>query len=261
MWPDHRGNLGVEISIEVILFLFLAATVAGFVDTLAGGGGLITVPALIVSGVPPLAALGTNKLQSSFGSGTASFLLFKRKKIHWIELRSMMLAAFLGAIAGTIAIQFIDSSLLGFIIPLVLVIIAAYFITAPYLKLESIQARMSADTYKKTVLPLIGAYDGMFGPGTGSFFAVAGVSLRGLELIKATAIAKPLNFATNIASLSVFIIAGQIVWISGLSMIGGKILGAWLGTHYLFKVNPAILRLVIVAVCLLMLGRYFYQTF
>lgn len=261
MGPDYRGNLGVEISIEVILFLFLAATVAGFMDTLAGGGGLITVPALIVSGVPPLAALGTNKLQSSFGSGTASFLLFKRKKIHWIELRSMMLAAFLGAIAGTIAIQFIDSSLLGFIIPLVLVIIAAYFITAPYLKLESIQARMSADTYKKTVLPLIGAYDGMFGPGTGSFFAVAGVSLCGLELIKATAIAKPLNFATNIASLSVFIIAGQIVWISGLAMIGGQILGAWLGTHYLFKVNPAILRLVIVAVCLLMLGRYFYQTF
>lgn len=249
----------MEISVEIIAFLFLAATVAGFMDTLAGGGGLITVPALIVSGVPPLAALGTNKLQSSFGSGTASFLLFKRKKIYWLELRSLMLAAFIGSIAGTVAVQFIDSTVLGFVIPIVLVLIATYFITAPYLKLESTQARMSADTYNKTVVPLIGAYDGMFGPGTGSFFAVAGVSLRGLELIKATATAKPLNFATNIASLGVFIIAGKIVWISGIAMIGGQIAGAWLGTHYLFKVNPAVLRLFIVAICLLMLGRYFYQ--
>ena len=249
----------MEFSTEIIVFLFLAAAVAGFMDTLAGGGGLITIPALIVSGVPPLAALGTNKLQSSFGSGTASFLLFKRKKIHWIELRPMMLAAFLGAIAGTVIVQFIDSKALGFMIPLVLIIIAVYFIAAPYLKLESTQARMSANTYQKTVLPAIGVYDGMFGPGTGSFLAVAGVSLRGLELINATAIAKPLNFATNIASLIVFILAGKIIWIAGIVMIVGQILGAWLGSNYLFKVNPTILRLLIVAVCMLMLGRYCYQ--
>lgn len=249
----------MEISIEVIVFLFVAATVAGFMDTLAGGGGLITIPALIVSGVPPLAALGTNKLQSSFGSGTASFLLFKRKKIHWMELRSMMLAAFLGATLGTIIVQFIDAALLSFMIPLVLVLIALYFISAPYLKLESTQARMSNKTYTKTLIPLIGIYDGMFGPGTGSFFAASGISLRALELIKATAIAKPLNFATNIASLMVFILAGQIIWVSGIAMIAGQILGAWLGTHYLFKINPAILRVLIVTVCLLMLGRYLYQ--
>ena len=75
----------MEIAIEVLVFLFIAAAIAGFMDTLAGGGGLITIPALVVSGVPPLASLGTNKLQSCFGSGTASFLLFKRKKIHWQE--------------------------------------------------------------------------------------------------------------------------------------------------------------------------------
>ena len=249
----------MDFAIETLLFLFFAAAVAGFMDTLAGGGGLITVPALVVSGIPPLAALGTNKLQSSFGSGTASFLLFTRKKIYWQELRPMMIAAFIGSVVGTVMVQLIDARVLGFMIPLVLVIIAAYFITAPYLKIESTKPRMSDRIYQKTVLPIIGIYDGMFGPGTGSFLAVAGVSLRGLELIKATAIAKPLNFATNIASLIVFIFAGQIVWLAGFAMIIGQMLGAWLGSHYLFKVNPKVLRILIVTICLVMLGQYWYK--
>jgi len=249
----------MDFAVETLLFLFFAAVIAGFMDTLAGGGGLITVPALVVSGIPPLAALGTNKLQSSFGSGTASFLLFKRKKIYWQELRPMMIAAFIGSVVGTVIVQLIDARVLGFMIPLVLVIIAAYFITAPYLKIESTKPRMSDRIYQKTVLPIIGIYDGMFGPGTGSFLAVAGVSLRGLELIKATAIAKPLNFATNIASLIVFIFAGQIVWLAGFAMIVGQILGAWLGSHYLFKVNPKVLRILIVTICLIMLGQYWYK--
>lgn len=251
----------MDFAIDTLAFLFLAAAIAGFMDTLAGGGGLITIPALVASGIPPLAALGTNKLQSSVGSATSSLLLFKRKKIHWRELHPMMSAAFIGSVIGSIAVQFMDNKVLGFVIPLVLVIIAVYFITAPYLKLESPHARMNNKVYQKTVLPLIGAYDGMFGPGTGSFFAAAGVSFRGLELIKATAIAKPLNFATNIASLIVFIFAGQIVWLAGLTMILGQMLGAWLGSHYLFKIDPKILRLLIVTICLLMLGQYFYKYF
>lgn len=249
----------MDFAVETLLFLFFAAAVAGFMDTLAGGGGLITIPALVVSGVPPLAALGTNKLQSSFGSGTSSFLLFKRKKIHWQELRPMMIAAFLGSVLGTVIVQFIDAKVLGFMIPLVLIIIAAYFITAPYLKLESTEPRMSSGLYRKTAVPAIGVYDGMFGPGTGSFLAVAGVSLRGLELINATAIAKPLNFATNIASLIVFIFAGQIMWLAGFTMIIGQMLGAWMGSHYLFKVNPKVLRILIVTICLIMLGQYWYK--
>ncbi len=251
----------MDFAVETLLFLFFAAAIAGFMDTLAGGGGLITIPALVVSGIPPLAALGTNKLQSSFGSGTASFLLFKRKKIHWYELRPLMIAAFIGSAIGTVIVQFIDAKVLGFIIPLVLVMIAVYFITAPYLKLDTAKPRISDKVYQKTVLPIIGVYDGMFGPGTGSFLAVSGVSLRGLELINATAIAKPLNFATNIASLIVFIFAGQIIWLAGFAMIAGQMLGAWMGSHYLFKVNPKILRILIVTLCLVMLGQYWYKQF
>ena len=251
----------MEFALETLLFLFFAAAIAGFLDTLAGGGGLITVPALIVSGIPPLAALGTNKLQSSIGSGTASFLLFSRKKIVWAEIKPLMLMAFIGSLIGSVLVQFIHTAALSFIIPLVLIFIAAYFIIAPYWKLETEKPRVSDTTYKNIIVPCIGAYDGMFGPGTGSFLAVSGVSLRAFELIKATATAKPLNFATNIASLLVFIIAGQVIWIAGAIMMVGQMAGAWLGSHYLFKVNPKVLRILIVTMCLLMLGQYGYKQF
>lgn len=251
----------MDFSFEVLALLFLVAACAGLLDTLAGGGGLITIPALVLAGVPPLAALGTNKLQGCVGTATSSFLLFKRKKIHWADLRWLMLAAFLGSAVGTVVIQFVDTAVLRFMIPCVLVVIAVYFIASPYLKFDIARPRISDAVYKKIVMPVIGAYDGMFGPGTGSFFALAGVSLRGLELIKATAIAKPLNFATNLASLAVFLIADQVLWVVGFAMMIGQVLGAWLGSHYLYRVNPALLRFIIVAVCLLMLGRYLYQTF
>lgn len=251
----------MEFSLEILLFLFFAAVIAGFLDTLAGGGGLITVPALIVSGIPPLAALGTNKLQSSMGSGTASFLLFSRKRISWGEIKGLMLTAFIGSVVGSVLVQFINTAALSFVIPTVLIVIAAYFIVAPYLKLESEKPRISETTYKNIIVPCIGAYDGMFGPGTGSFLAVSGVSLRAFEIIKATAIAKPLNFATNIASLLVFILAGQIVWVAGAAMMIGQMLGAWMGSHYLFKVNPKALRILIVTMCLIMLGQYWYKQF
>ncbi len=249
----------VEFSAEILLMLFFVAICAGFLDTLAGGGGLITIPALVLAGAPPLAALGTNKLQACVGVATSSLLLFRRGKLDWLTLRGLMLTAFVGSAIGTIIIQFVDPRVLGFVIPAVLIIIALYFISSPFLKLETDKPRLSDAVYKNTVIPVIGAYDGMFGPGTGSFFALAGVSVRGLEIIKATAMAKPLNFSTNLASLLVFLIAGKVLWTAGLIMMMGQMLGAWAGAHYLFKVNPIVLRIVIVTVCLLMLGRYLYQ--
>lgn len=250
----------MDFSFELLALFFLVAVCAGLLDTLAGGGGLITIPALVLAGAPPLAALGTNKLQGCVGTATASFLLFRRKKILWADLHRLILPAFLGAILGTVAIQFVNTSVLEFMIPCVLVIIALYFMLSPLLKLESTQARLSASLYQKAVMPLIGCYDGMFGPGTGSFFALVGVSLRGLALVTATAMAKPLNFVTNLASLAVFLLADQILWTLGVVMMFGQMIGAWVGSHALYKVNPAYLRVIIVLVCLLMLARYVYQT-
>ena len=96
----------------------------------------------------------------------------------------------------------------------------------------------------------------MFGPGTGSFFALAGVSLKGLGLIDATAVAKTLNFSTNIASLLVFLIAGKVIWIVGIAMMFGQFLGAWAGSLYLLRIDPQYLRIAVVCMCLGMLGKY-----
>lgn len=245
-----------HFSTELLSILFLVAVIAGLLDTLAGGGGLISIPALILSGVPPLAALGTNKLQGSMGTATASYLMLKNKRIEWHSIKYLMLTAFIGAALGTVAVNLINTDALTFVIPIVLLFIAIYFLISPKPSETAGNAKLSKGKYKHTVVPSIGFYDGMFGPGTGSFFAMAGVSCRGHDLVTSTAMAKPLNFATNVASLMVFLIAGHIIWVVGLLMMLGQIVGAWLGSHCLFKINPTCLRAIVVLMCSGMLIKY-----
>ena len=245
-------------TIEVILFLFFVAFAAGFIDTLAGGGGLLTLPALILSGLPPLMALGTNKLQGAMGTATATLVMLKTRSVAWDKVKYLMLSAFIGSLTGTIAVQFINTKALNFVIPVVLLLIAIYFLVAPQPKPGVSIPRISNSLYQKTILPLIGLYDGIFGPGAGSFFALAGVSLRGQGLIDATAIAKTLNFATNIASFIIFLIAGKIVWLIGIAMMVGQFAGAWAGSFCLFRINPKYLRIIVVVMCICMLIKYAY---
>lgn len=248
-----------QLSTEILFLLFAVAIFAGFVDTLAGGGGLITVPSLIVAGIPPIMALGTNKLQGCMGTATATLMMFRKKKISWKQVRTPMLYAFIGAILGTFTLQFVSSEALNLIVPLVLLLIAVYFIFSSRIHLAEREPRIGKASYHKGVVPAVGFYDGFFGPGTGSFFSLAGVSLRGQALLDATAVAKALNFSTNIASLIVFIFAGKIVWIVGLVMMLGQAIGAWLGAHSLFRIPTALLRTIIVFVCVGMLFRYSFQ--
>jgi len=248
-----------SFSIELIALLFVVAVIAGLLDTLAGGGGLITLPALILSGIPPLAALGTNKLQGSMGTATATYMLIKKNKISLSENKPLMISAFIGSVIGTVIVQFIDTDILSFVVPVVLLFIAVYFLIPSQSKQASGTTLVSDHKYKSIIIPSIGAYDGMFGPGTGSFFTLAGVSCKGHEIVSSTAIAKPLNFSTNIASLIVFLAAGQVVWVVGLLMMLGQFIGAWLGSHLLYKVNPSYLRFIVVFMCTGMLVKYSYD--
>ncbi len=245
---------------ELLLILFLIAMLAGCLDTLAGGGGLITLPALILAGLPPLFAIGTNKLQGSMGTAMASLMMLRHRRVAWHEVKLPMLFGFVGAATGSLLVQFIDTNFLGFVTPVILACIGIYFLFAGKF-LETVRpVKLDLGMYRGVVIPAIGCYDGMFGPGTGSFFALAGVSLRGNNLLTATAVAKTLNFATNLASLLVFILAGKIVWIAGLVMMAGQATGAWFGSHILFRINLQYLRILIVLVCLGMLTRYFLVT-
>ena len=249
-----------SFSNDLLIILFFVAIAAGFIDTLAGGGGLITMPALMISGVPPLAALGTNKLQGSVGTATSTYMMLKHKRIYLHDVKHLMLLAFIGSALGSITVQFINVNALSFIIPPVLLLIAIYFVVSPMPNENHSKPRLSNKKYLFGVVPTIGWYDGMFGPGTGSFFSLAGVSFCGHGLIKSTAIAKPLNFSTNVASLLIFMTAGQVVWVLGITMMFGQMIGAWLGSHSLLKINPIYLRVIVVLMCIGMLIKYTMST-
>ncbi|WP_062518713.1 TSUP family transporter [Demequina silvatica] len=246
----------MEPAWQTLAILAVVALIAGFLDTLAGGGGLLTLPALLLAGVPPLQALGTNKLQGSFGTGMATWQVIRRRRVRWPDARWPMLWAFLGSVAGSVAIQFADAEALRVLIPVVLGVIAAYFAFVPKAHVPPARARMSAAPYEATVVPAIGAYDGAFGPGTGSLFALSGVTLRAYDLVRSTAVAKTLNFATNVASLLVFAFVGQIAWVVGGAMIAGQLVGAYVASHVLFRVSPVVLRVLIVVMSTGMLVRY-----
>ena len=244
-----------NFSLEILAFLFLIGVLAGFLDTLVGGGGLLAVPALLLSGIPPIYVLGTNKFQGSMGTGIATFLLFRKKKLDWQSVKNLMIASFIGSVIGGIIVQFVDTEILSFVIPIVLVIIAIYFIVSPNPRVISSSSN-SDKRFESYAVPGVGFYDGMFGPGAGSFFVMTGVMLKKLEIIQAIILAKPLNFASNIAGLMVFFIFGHIAFIVGLVMMLGQFIGSFVGTHYLLKANPKVIRILIVISSLAMLAKY-----
>jgi uncharacterized protein len=226
----------------------LAALVAGFVDSIAGGGGLITLPALLLAGLPPVEAVATNKLQSTFGTAMSSYRYWKAGLTDLNSLRTAIRATAIGAALGGGALRIIDPTLLARAIPIVLIAVALYFAFGPKATDQDSAARLTPVAFAWGVAAPIGFYDGMFGPGTGSFFAVAFVSLAGFGLLKATAHTKVLNFVSNIAGLAVFIASGKVLVAIGLPMAIGQTLGAQLGAHAAMTHGAKLIRPLIVVV-------------
>jgi uncharacterized protein len=249
----------MEISLEptTVALLLGAAFAAGFLDALAGGGGLITLPALLAAGLPPVNAIATNKLQAVFGVATSSATVLRRRAITFGRIRTAAMFSFMGAAVGAWLIQRVDTAVLNVIIPVTLGGIALYFLFVRDAGGASTAPRITPPTYHRTAVPAIGFYDGAIGPGTGSLFATSGVTLLGLDLVTATASAKPLNFASNLAALIVFIEGGAVVWQAGLVMILGQALGSYLGTHTMLRGGSRLIRPMIVVAASAMLARYF----
>lgn len=244
-----------------IPLLFLVGTVAGLVDSVAGGGGLITIPVLLGIGLPPQAALGTNKFQSSFGSLTATAYHVHKKNV---ELNSAWLGMFftlVGAALGAWAVQQVDAQALGNIIPFMLAGILIYTFFVPKLGEEDLQPKIKRSTFYVVTGMCFGFYDGFFGPGVGSFWAIAFVALLGFNLSRATGYTKLMNFTSNIVSLVVFAIGGH-VWIgSGIAMGMGQIVGARLGSGLVINKGAAFIRPVFVTVVILIIIKLFYDKF
>ncbi len=240
----------VEITLHLLAFLFLAAFVAGFIDSIAGGGGLITVPALLIAGVPPLETLGTNKLQSLFGSGSATLAYATKGHVKLKEQLPMAVMSALGSMIGAIATTYIPGNVLKAFLPLLLIAVALYFGLKRNMGDDDRHARMRPFVFGLTFVPLIGFYDGMFGPGTGSFFMLAFVTMAGFGMLKATAHTKLLNFASNIGGFIVFNISGVILWKVGLVMAAGQFLGAQTGSRLAMRNGAKIIRPLLVVTCM-----------
>ncbi|CZE48273.1 TSUP family transporter [Campylobacter geochelonis] len=225
----------MEFEIWQFGVFFAAGLIGGFIDAIAGGGGLICLPALMAMGVPPHAALATNKLQGSFGTFTATMNFAKKGFINFKELFVGIVCTFIGACIGTVLILFIDAKFLKFLIPVLLLAIFIYTIFSPKLGEEDRQAKLSSKTFYLLFGLGLGFYDGFFGPGTGSFWTFALVGFLGLGMKKAVAQTKAFNFVSNIVSLAVFIVGGQILWLVGLLMAVGQIVGGYLGSNMVIK--------------------------
>lgn len=239
-----------EITLTLLLLLFLAAFVAGFIDAIAGGGGLITVPALLIAGFSPIQTLGTNKLQSLFGSGAATLAYAGGGHVSLKAQLPMAAMSAVGAAIGAVATTYIPGSVLQAMMPLLLIAIALYFGFKPAISDIDQHSKMTPFLFGLTIVPVIGFYDGVFGPGTGSFFMLAFVLLAGFGLLKATAHTKMLNFASNIGAFCIFAFSGVILWKAGLVMGVGQFLGAQTGSRLAMRIGARIIRPLLVVTCI-----------
>jgi uncharacterized membrane protein YfcA len=244
-----------DIAIQLIVLLALAAFLAGFIDSIAGGGGLIAIPALLLAGFPPVEALGTNKLQGLFGTGSAALHYARngqvdvRRQLPWAGLALLMSAA--GALVATS----IPGDALRLTLPFVLIAIALYFALKPNMGDVDRAERIGPAAFGMTVVPLVGVYDGVFGPGTGSFLMLAFVSLAGYGVLKATAHTKFLNFATNIGGFAAFAAAGVVSWKVGLAMGAAQFLGARIGSGLALRNGARLIKPLLVLTCIALAVR------
>ena len=245
----------MEFSLEILGLFFLIALAAGTIDGIAGGGGLITMPALLALGLPPTAAVATNKLGATGGSFAAALHFVRARHVNLREFWPWMLASFVGSIFGSFLLTQLDNRFLEKAIPILLIGFALYFLFSPRVGAEDRKKRLSLPLFGLTLVPLIGFYDGFFGPGTGSFFTLAAVTLLGFNLLKATAHAKQLNFASNAASLLFFIYYGEIYWVLGGVMLIGQLCGGMLGARMAVRNGQQLIRWVMVIVSVLMSAK------
>lgn len=233
-----------SLSLLTLGLLWLAALVAGFVDSIAGGGGLISLPVLLAAGLPPHLALGTNKLQSSFGSLSAALQYRQGGLVRFRELLAGIAFTFVGSAAGTMAVQGLRPGLLRLLIPVLLAGVLLWTFVTPELGEHDERPRLKASLFLPLAGLALGFYDGFFGPGTGTFWTLFLVAGLGLNLKTATARTKVLNFTSNVTSLGAFALGGHVLLVPGLVMGSGQYLGARLGSRLVMRRHVRLVRVV-----------------
>lgn len=240
--------------------LFFVAMLAGFIDSIAGGGGLLTIPALMAAGMSPANALATNKLQACGGSISATIYFIRRKVVSLSDQKLNIAMTFVGSMSGALLVQYVQADVLRQILPILVICIGLYFLLMPKLGEEDRQRRMYGLPFALIAGGCVGFYDGFFGPAAGSFYALAFVTLCGFNLAKATAHAKLLNATSNIGGLLLFILGGKVIWATGFVMLVGQFLGARMGSRLVLSKGQKLIRPMIVIVSAVMSAKLLYDS-
>ncbi|HSQ74101.1 MAG TPA: TSUP family transporter [Bacteroidota bacterium] len=240
-----------EVTPWMYPLLFAGGMLAGWVDAIAGGGGMVTIPILLGIGVPPQMVLGTNKFQASFGSFTAAYHYIRKEVVPLDDAWAGILFTLIGSALGTIAVQQIDPGVLNVVIPFLLLAIAVLLLLTPDLGAMQTHPRLPRMLFYLTLGLGLGFYDGFFGPGVGTFWAMAFVLGLGFTLTRATGYTKVMNFTSNIVSLLVFAIGGNILWAPGAVMAVGQIIGSRLGSGMVVKRGVRFIRPVFIVMVIL----------
>jgi uncharacterized membrane protein YfcA len=247
-----------EITFSIFIILFLGGFCAGFVDSIAGGGGLISLPVLLSVGLPPQLALGTNKLQGSFGTFSASFNYIRKGKADLKSSIAGIVFTFIGAALGAWFIQRLDPAFIKHIIPILLMAVFIYTLVSKEFGFKQRRAVMNRRLFFFMFGMSLGFYDGFFGPGTGSFWTVALMILLGLEMTAAAGVTRIMNFTSNVVALLVFVIGHNVLYSAGLCMAGGQIIGARIGSGLAIKKGARFIRPIFLSVVFLTIVRLSY---
>ena len=241
--------------------LFFAGILSGIVNAVAGGGGLISLPALLAVGIPPQIALGTNKFQASFGHFTSAAYYLRHDVVTLKSTRLGIIFTVIGAAAGSYAVQRIDNSLLSQILPFLLLAVLAYTIVTPAAEETARPARMNGILLFVIGGIVFGFYDGFFGPGIGSFWVTTLIFFQGFDLTKSIGYSKVMNSTSNLVALALFFMGGMVWLAAGFVMAAGQVTGAWVGSRLVVKRGASFIRPLYICIVLLMTIKLFYDKY
>lgn len=246
----------------VLALLIAVAFCAGILDTLAGGGGILTMPSLLLAGIAPHMALGTNRMQALIGEFTAIARFVHKGALKSEGLASGIVFTALGAWCGTMLVHFVPREDLEWILPIMMLAITIYSVFSRALRrVHAEQPRLSTPVFMLLFGGGIGFYNGFFGPGTGSLWLLAFVVLMGMTVQNGSIHAKPLNVTGNVISAATFFWLGQVDWTLALLMGGGQIAGALVGSHLVLNHGQRLIRPVFLSVTLVMTLTLMWKAF
>ena len=248
--------------ISMLCFLMGMGFIAAFIDAVVGGGGLISIPALLCTGLPPLTALGTNKMASVMGAFTSFFTFIRSGKVNMGLIKYLFPLSLIGSAAGVLTVRLIPPDFLRPLVLIMLILVAIYSVLKKNWGSESTYRGMTARMLILSGLTafIFGFYDGFFGPGTGSFLLFAFL-LVGFDFLGAAANARALNFASNIAAAVLFSYFGAVDFSYALPMGGAMIIGAFCGARMALSKGAAYVRPLFILVTTVLIGKQVWDLF